>query len=474
MGAVHSCVRRREGISVAELNQALTVWQEEKGLTAAERSRRAAIKELLITRQTGAAPYCNLSYFYITTIPTCLGWFKHLTKLNLSHNALVELPTCIGEFFQLQHLDVSHNGLRALPASIGLLSQLRILEVQYNNLEALPAALARLRYLQKVDAFDNPALRLSAELKTNSLFKRVSTQSPAGIWRICKDLIKELDETDGMYADRSPWLGRGNIGKRIFTYFIAKFEELNKIPSSEEELQIVLRINIILLGMQSSPMIRSAMYQTSCQLYELERGMVNFPACLILQCLEQAYLSASSEAKEFQTLLRISRQILAVSRAEQFINEYYSSAEHDNYPHFRLSMLSGFRSYLGQLHRLDLLDEETASFFSWVKPVKSALRIPLSHIKAMTEFVVHPDEKSKTCFAEKLYQVYFWQSYFLGEYKKDPTITDEYLYEAFEAIKYAGEESAENALWTAPSLDPEETREWIMKNTFVYVLKNYL
>jgi hypothetical protein len=474
MGAVHSCLKRREDITIANLTQALTIWQREDGISTAERVRRAEVKELLITRQTGVAPYCNLSYFYITTVPPCLGWFKHLIRLNLAHNNLVSLPAWIGELIQLQHLDVSYNKLTELPEMIGELSQLRILEVQYNCLETLPASLARLRYLQKVDVFDNPRLSLPRVLRKKPLFERVPIKSPAGLWRIGKDLIKELNEMDIRQVEKSAWLEQMIAGKQMFNALIARVEELNEEPTSQQEIDTVLQINIILLGMRNHPMTRAIMYQTSCQLYALEYRAAHFPGGLILQYLKQAYASTSSGQETFDTLLNISRQILVLSRVEQFIYDYSSGEAHENYAHFRLSMLSNLRAYLVQLHRFKQIDEETASFFNWVKPVKPMLRIPLSHIKAMAGFTLYPDEKSKIHFAEKLYEIYLWQNYLLEGYRQEQDIIDPLLYEAFESIAFIREEDAESAAWNRGSLDSEIAREQLIKQTFIQVLKNYL
>jgi hypothetical protein len=381
----------------------------------------------------------------------------------LAHNNLVSLPAWIGELIQLQHLDVSYNKLTELPETMSELSQLRILEVQYNCLETLPASLARLRYLQKVEVFDNPRLSLPRALRKKPLFEKVPIKSPAGLWRIGKDLIKELNEMDIRQVEKTPWLAQMTTGKQMFNALIASVEELQKEPTSEQEIDTILQVNIILLGMRNDPMTRAILYQTSCQLYALEYRAVHFPGCVIVQYLKQAYASASSGPGAFDTLLKISRQILVLSRVA-----------HENYSHFRLSMLSNLRAYLVQLHRFKQIDEETATFFNWVKPVKPMLRIPLSHIEAMAGFTLYPDEKSKIHFAEKLYEIYFWQNYLLQGYRQEQDIIAPPLYEAFESIAFIREEDAENAAWSSDSLDPGTAREQLIKQTFIHALKNYL
>ncbi len=105
-------------------------------------------------------PYGKLS----GALPSEIGSFVNLQRLNLGYNALIALPPEIGDLAGLRELDLADNNLTALPSEIGSLVELTQLDLSANALLALPPEIGDLASLRWLDLPDNNLTTLPSEI----------------------------------------------------------------------------------------------------------------------------------------------------------------------------------------------------------------------------------------------------------------------------------------------------------------------
>ena len=78
------------------------------------------------------------SHNNLSSVPSSIGNYNHLSKLSLSHNNLSSLPLEIGCLGSLAQLDVSYNKLSSLPSTFSKLQSLRICNFDFNKFVEFP------------------------------------------------------------------------------------------------------------------------------------------------------------------------------------------------------------------------------------------------------------------------------------------------------------------------------------------------
>jgi len=79
-----------------------------------------------------------------------------LCVLDLSFNFLSNIPTEIGFLIRLERLNLDHNQIISLPEEIGLLTQLEVLTLNSNRLSHLPFSITCLTRLNVLNLLNNP------------------------------------------------------------------------------------------------------------------------------------------------------------------------------------------------------------------------------------------------------------------------------------------------------------------------------
>ncbi|MBS0653286.1 MAG: leucine-rich repeat domain-containing protein [Verrucomicrobia bacterium] len=97
----------------------------------------------------------NLISLQLKTLPSEIGLFTGLQRLDLSYNRLNSLPDSIGNLNALTHLYLAGNQLSSLPESIGNLSALTRLDLSCNQLSSLPDSIGNLSALTGLSVSTN-------------------------------------------------------------------------------------------------------------------------------------------------------------------------------------------------------------------------------------------------------------------------------------------------------------------------------
>ncbi|MFX1337472.1 MAG: leucine-rich repeat domain-containing protein [Promethearchaeota archaeon] len=92
--------------------------------------------------------YLDLSHNNINTLPEGIQYLKNLEYLNIRYNNLTEIPNSIDSLTNLKVLDLKHNKLSTLPTTIGHLTSLEVLNLHGNQFNMLPKALENLSSLK--------------------------------------------------------------------------------------------------------------------------------------------------------------------------------------------------------------------------------------------------------------------------------------------------------------------------------------
>jgi Leucine-rich repeat (LRR) protein len=97
-------------------------------------------------------------------VPSDIGLFTHLTRLDLGSNELTALPAEIGQLSMLETLEVDNNKLTQLPPEMGQLSNLIDIDLDHNELTEVPPDFGQLTKLKRLDLRGNPPVKLPPEL----------------------------------------------------------------------------------------------------------------------------------------------------------------------------------------------------------------------------------------------------------------------------------------------------------------------
>ena len=99
--------------------------------------------------------YIRSNKRWLTHLPSAIGYFSHLERLELSYNQLSSLPTALGRLRRLRGLHLSFNQFETLPDVIGSLPSLHHFSVGGNKIKALPESLMWAPRLQSLHLTQN-------------------------------------------------------------------------------------------------------------------------------------------------------------------------------------------------------------------------------------------------------------------------------------------------------------------------------
>ncbi len=122
-----------------------------------------ALKEINYQVENGLITELNLSfasekYFgwkVLKYLPSFLGYFNKISKLELRSNHIGRFPNSIFSLNSLVYLDLSHNNINTLPEGIRTLKSLEWLNLRYNNLREIPSTIDSLTSLKTLDLKHN-------------------------------------------------------------------------------------------------------------------------------------------------------------------------------------------------------------------------------------------------------------------------------------------------------------------------------
>lgn len=214
--------------------------QNKKALELIERAEGQNLTEL------------DLSYNFLTILPSEIGKLTNLTTLDLSHNRLTTLPSEIGKLTNLTTLNISGNNLKTLPFDIGKLSNLTSLNLSNNKLTTLPVDICKLSNLTALDLSFNYLTALPPEIGklTNLTLLYLSKNQTIVAPDICKlSNLTLLDLSKNNLKELPP-----DIGKLTnLTTLDLSLNNLTEIPPDIGKLSNLTLLNLYYNNLKELP-----------------------------------------------------------------------------------------------------------------------------------------------------------------------------------------------------------------------------
>jgi hypothetical protein len=166
----------------------------------------------------------------LTNVPSSIGNLQNLETLYLSGNNLTKLPIELFTVKSLKTLDLSNNNLTEIDSNICNLSNLTSLDFSGNiDLKTTPICISDLTYLEDLNLSKTQISQIPLEY--NKMAKLESI-------RLCKTLIKNIDEIDSTFKDKIRWEWSCRSLERLLVDFELKYGKITTDLTKSKDTSI--------------------------------------------------------------------------------------------------------------------------------------------------------------------------------------------------------------------------------------------
>ncbi len=189
------------------------------------RGLKTEAKEKIIEVFNKQKSQLDLSSHSLTSLPSSLRNFTHLTHLNLGKNPLRHVPKWIGKLNNLISLDLNETEIENLPRSLSLLTQLRYLHLSHNRFTLLPDWIGNFKELTELWVSRNALVSVPESLGQLTNLRELRLKDNQ-----LQTLPESLDALSTLlYVDLS-----GNPGEQLRAHTLIPYENLNNVERAAQ------------------------------------------------------------------------------------------------------------------------------------------------------------------------------------------------------------------------------------------------